>query len=178
MALTDSSFDETAGSAHWLPENQVKARYGVTYVAAICSQAGVGFKEWPPDEDFLAIDADVRLRRGSVSVQVKCTSRFKIRGYSASWPAEVSWRRAWSECYNPVYFVLVIVDLPDPAGWLIHTDDGTHHRAAAFWARVDNMSDVGDIKIPKDQRLTTETLSQWAADLRDCYIPERRESER
>jgi hypothetical protein len=169
MATTDGDASDTTSNVCWLPENQVKARYGVSYVRAICSQAGVGFKEWDPDEDFLAIDADVRFRRGSVSVQVKCTSRFKIRGHSATWPAEVSWRNAWTDCYNPVYFVLVIIDLPDPGGWLIHTDDGTLHRAAAFWVRVDNLSESSDIKIPKHQRLTTTTLIQWAADLDRCY---------
>jgi hypothetical protein len=42
-----------------LDTNRAKSRFGVAYVRAVCSQAGVGFQETSPDEDVLAVDGNV-----------------------------------------------------------------------------------------------------------------------
>ena len=72
-----------------LGDNAREARYGVSYVRALCSQAGVSLTETSPDEDAVAIDATLLLKPAFACVQVKCTSQFKIRGRSASWEMEL-----------------------------------------------------------------------------------------
>jgi hypothetical protein len=53
-----------------LTPNGAKARFGVAYLRAICSHAGVGFTETSADEDVLAIDGSIEFELGSVRVQV------------------------------------------------------------------------------------------------------------
>ncbi|MBY8873732.1 DUF4365 domain-containing protein [Micromonospora sp. PLK6-60] len=160
-----------ARSVGRLPLNACKARYGVAYVRTVCSQAGVGFSETSPDEDYLAVDGLVSLPVAPVSVQIKCSSQFKIAGRSATWPAEVEWREKWQESLLPVYFVLVVLDVDDRADWLYHDETGTMHRAAGFWTRVDQQAGPGNINVPKTQRLTSETLDLWAKDVFGCFAP-------
>ncbi|WP_280316949.1 DUF4365 domain-containing protein [Nocardia wallacei] len=145
-----------------LDANGAKSRFGVAYVRAVCSQAGVGFQETSPDEDVLAVDGLVMFEATQVRLQVKCTGQFRIRGGStATWPIDEAWRRRWNRSWHPVYFVLVIVDPDDQASWLHHHDDATLHRAAAFWVRVDTLPEGQNIAVPKTQRLTADTLPLW-----------------
>lgn len=153
-----------------LTANGAKGRYGVAYVRAICSQAGFGFQETSIDEDCLAVDGCISFTEAEVRVQIKCTSQFKIIGKSAAWPAELSWFGKWNRSRVPVYFILVIVD-DDEASWLEHGPEGTLHRAAAFWVRVDQMSATAGINVPKDQRFTAATVQRWADELAAGYAP-------
>jgi hypothetical protein len=105
-----------------LTDNACKARYGVTYLRSICSQAGMPLSEISPDEDAQAIDCMILLRTGAVMVQVKCTSQFSLKGRSASWPMELHWQQSWEKMQIPVYFVMVILDNGDPEEWLQHAD--------------------------------------------------------
>lgn len=153
-----------------LEPNLAKSRFGVAYVRAVCSQAGIGFDETSADEDVLAIDGHINFEVAPVRVQVKCTGRFRIKGgRSATWPIEEAWCRSWRQSKVPVYFVLVIVDPDDQDMWLHHHDEGTLHRAAAFWVRLDDLPCGHGIVVPKDQRLTAETFLRWAADVEDCF---------
>jgi hypothetical protein len=63
-----------------------------------------------------------------------------------------------------------MVDPDDQLTWLEHQDDGTLHRAAAFWVRVDQLSEVSRIRFDKSQRLTADTLTLWAAELDAVFI--------
>ena len=156
-----------------LPPNAAKARFGVAYVRAICSHAGVGFAETSPDEDYLAIDGRVQFSLGNVGVQIKCTGQFRIDGGdTASWPAEAEWWRKWHGSKEPVYFIVVMVDPDDQSAWLEHLDGGTLSRSAAFWVRVDRMSEGPSITVPKAQRLTAATMATWAADVDAAYAHE------
>ncbi|WP_158610041.1 DUF4365 domain-containing protein [Micromonospora musae] len=153
--------------------NGSKARFGVAYLRAICSQAGVGFTETSIDEDVLAIDGAVDFATASARVQVKCTGKFRIHGGStATWPADDRWWAKWHGSCVPVYFVLVVMDPDEQPDWLDHRVDGTMHRAAAFWARVDKMSQGASITVPKSQRLTADTLRQWSSDVDACFQPQ------
>lgn len=153
-----------------LDPNGQKARYGLSYLRAICAQAGVGMDENSPDEDVLATDCTIKFREGYVCVQVKCTSTLKVKGRSASWPLDEGWVRKWEDCLLPVYFVLVIV--PDDSGaWLDHRPGDTVHRAAAFWCRIRPDQLGSRINVPKSQRLTAATLERWHADLIDVFTP-------
>lgn len=153
-----------------LGPNRAKSRFGVAYVRAVCSQAGVGFQETSPDEDVLAVDGTVDFEVACARVQVKCTGRFRIKGSStATWPIEESWQQRWNRSGLPVYFVLVIVDPDDQVSWMLHQDQVTLHRAAAFWVRVDTLPDGRNISVPKAQRLTADTLSQWAEDVEASF---------
>jgi hypothetical protein len=171
MAVTGGTPDVTVGDPGRLDTNRAKSRFGVAYVRAVCSQARVGFDETSPDEDVQAVDGLVKLRNGPVYVQVKATSQYKIRGRSATWSAEPQWHSSWRECGLPVYFVLVIVEMPDCSAWLDQQPAGTWQRTAAFWARVDQLSYTGGILIPKSQRLTAQTMRVWAADWRRGFSP-------
>jgi hypothetical protein len=146
-----------------LSPNGSKARFGAAYVRAICSHAGVGFDETTIDEDVLAVDGSVNFATCPARVQIKCTGKFRISGgRTATWKAEESWFGKWQQSMIPVYFVLVVVDPDDQQAWLHHQDDGTLHRTAAFWVRVDQMSNPRQIMVPKTQRLTAGTLAVWA----------------
>lgn len=153
-----------------LAANGSKARFGVAFLRAICSQAGVGFTETSIDEDVLAIDGMVEFEASIARIQVKCTGKFRINGGdSATWPAEQHWWNRWHKSKIPVYFVLVVMDPDNQPEWLDHRPDGTLHRAAAFWVRVDQMSEASGIKVPKSQRLTADTLRHWASDVDACW---------
>lgn len=171
MTVTEGALADTFGSVATLTPNGCKARYGVSYVRAVCSQAGVPFNETSPDEDVLAVDGQVFFDIANVSVQVKCSSQYKISGRSATWPAEVEWRDKWGKSKIPVYFILVILDFDNQGDWLTHDGSGTFHRSAAFWTRVDGMSGGTGINVPKNQRLTVDTFSQWASELDACFAP-------
>lgn len=153
-----------------LDPNRAKSRFGVAYVRAVCSQAGVGFQETSPDEDILAVDGNVEFDVAPARVQVKCTGQFRLKGGStATWPIEAAWRQRWKRSGLPVYFVLVIVDPDDQVSWLHHQDEATLHRAAAFWVRVDTLPDGQNIVVPKDQRLTADTMRLWAEDVEASF---------
>ncbi|MEH0821508.1 MULTISPECIES: DUF4365 domain-containing protein [unclassified Micromonospora] len=171
MVITEGAQSEASWGDLRLPGNACKARYGVAYLRAVCSQAGIAFSETSPDEDHHAVDGALNLGTATVTVQVKCSGQFKISGRSATWPAEVEWRDKWSRSKLPIYFVLVILDVDDQASWLMHADDGTMHRAAAFWVRVDKLPAGSNINVPKGQRLTAGTMTQWAADVDACFAP-------
>jgi len=147
--------------------NHRKARYGVSYLRAVCSQAGMPVSETAPDEDVLAVDCDVKFEQASVLVQVKCTSRLTIPGKSASVKLEAEWRAKWAKQKLPVYLLLVIV--PSKTGeWLRHQDDGTQHATAAYWVRV-NGSEGDSVNVPKSQRLTAATFKTWHSQLLACF---------
>lgn len=153
-----------------LDSNRAKSRFGIAYMRAVCSQAGVGFQETSPDEDVLAVDGTVELEIAPARVQVKCTGKFRIKGgATATWPVDESWRRHWTRSKLPVYFVLVIVDPDDQFSWLHHDDEATLHRAAAFWVRVDTLPEGENITVPKAQRLTADTLRLWDAEVEASF---------
>ncbi|HEU0238943.1 MAG TPA: DUF4365 domain-containing protein [Micromonosporaceae bacterium] len=153
-----------------LGSNGAKARFGVAYVRAICSEAGVGFRETAPDEDVLAVDCHVEFAAAAARVQVKCTGQFRIDGGpTATWTTEDRWWRRWHKSRVPVYFVIVIVDPDVRPGWLDHQPIGTLYRAAAFWRRVDQLSTVTNLQVSKSQRLTVNTLHEWCADVDACF---------
>lgn len=169
------SMDESGAASRpiaTLTPNGAKARFGVAYLRAICSHAAVGFAETSIDEDVLAVDGSIEFDLGIVRVQVKCTSQFRINGgKTATWQAEPAWWEKWHRSGLPVYLVVVVIDPDDQAAWLHHHNEGTLHRAAAFWVRVDNMSVSPGITVPKSQRLTADTLQEWATDLENCFRP-------
>jgi hypothetical protein len=156
--------DSAASWAPVLDTNGKKARYGVSYLRNVCAQAGVGLTETEPDEDVLAVDCAVQYPELAVRVQVKCTSRLTIRGRTKSIPVDESWIEKWSRSLVPVYLLVVIVP-SEVSEWLEHVDEGTMHRTAAFWKRVDRGVALPSVKIPKGQRLTVDTISLWHKEL-------------
>lgn len=105
-----------------------------------------------------------------MGVQVKATSSLKIAGRRASWPLDEGWVRKWTDSRLPVYFVLVMVE-DDPQRWLDHRRDGTFHRAAAFWERVDLLGAEKRIRIPKTNRLEIRTFDLWHGQMLECFTP-------
>lgn len=146
-----------------------KARYGVSYVRNVCSQAGVPFSETEPDSDVFAVDCQAEFPESPVRIQVKCTSTKKLSGHSASWRLDEGWVRKWDASKIPVYFVLVIVP-PRWDQWLAHDPQGTMHASVAYWRRVDfGVPMTGQLKIDKTNRLTRDTLAVWHADLLEVF---------
>lgn len=171
MTLPSPREESDVFSITTLTDNGAKGRFGVSYVRSIISQAGVGFTETPPDEDVLAVDGTVDFAIASARIQVKCSSRFKIAGGSASWHSELHWRERWKESAVPVYFVLVILDYDERPRWVEHHAAGTDHKAAAFWVRVNQLQQGESIHIPKTQRLTIDSLNVWAQEVESCFSP-------
>lgn len=154
-----------------LGESAAKGRFGVAYVRSIFSQAAVGFNETAPDEDAIAVDGSLEFAIAPARIQIKCSSRFKIAGRSATWDSELHWRQSWAASGVPVYFVLVILDYKDPLSWIHHHDAGTDQKAAAFWVRVNEAMPSDKIIVPKTQRLTVATLAQWEKEVNSCFTP-------
>lgn len=173
VAVAEGARGDTVRSVGRFSLTTRKARYGVSYFRTICNQAGVGFVETPPDEDQDAIDGMVKLRQISIPVQIKCSSQFKVAGPSATWPAEKAWLEKWRESWLPVYFVLVILDDDDPSKWIDHQANGTSHCSGAFWTRVDQHNGIGNISVPKAQRLTAATLDEWEREAYEAFAPGR-----
>lgn len=170
MAIMSGVGGHSGNGVAILDANRAKSRFGIAYVRAVCSQAGVGFQETSADEDVLAVDGSVEFEIAPARAQVKCTGQFRLKGgATATWPVDDSWRRHWKKSGLPVYFVLVIVDPDDQLQWLHHHDDATLHRAAAFWVRVDTLREGQNIVVPKSQRLTADTLQLWAEDLEASF---------
>lgn len=144
--------------------NGQKARYGVAYLRSICAHGGVGLLETSPDEDVIAVDCEIQFAEANVRVQVKCTSGLTIGGATKSWRVSETWVGHWRASLVPVYMVIVVVP-DDVVDWLEHVNDGTMHRTAAFWGRVDTVSDAPSITIPREQRLTVDTLVLWRTEL-------------
>ena len=153
-----------------LDTNRQKARYGVSYLRCVCAQAGFGLTETEPDEDVLAVDCAVQYPELAVSVQVKCTSGLTIKGRTKSIPVEEGWIEKWSRSLVPVYLLVVIVP-KEVSKWLEHVDEGTLHRTAAFWKRVDRGVTLPSVKIPRSQRLTVDTISLWHRELLANFEP-------
>jgi hypothetical protein len=126
--------------------------------------------ETEPDSDVLAVDCNVMFREADVRVQVKCTSQWTIGGKSLSYPVEEGWIRKWDESVVPVYFVVVVVP-PDPDLWLSHDQVGTLHRTAAFWVRLVPGTVGTSLAVPKNQRLTKDTIQIWHNDLLALFKP-------
>jgi hypothetical protein len=153
-----------------LDANGCRARYGLSYVRSICSQAGVGMTETAPDEDVLAVDCSVEFPEAAVRVQVKCTSQWSISGSQLTYPVEAGWVRKWDAIKVPMYFVVVIVP-KDPDDWIRHEVGGTAHQTAAYWVRLIPGEIGTSINVPKKQRLTKSTMTEWHKDLLDLFSP-------
>lgn len=143
--------------------NRRKARYGVSYLRAVCSQAGVPMDETSPDEDIHAVDCKLNFPEIPVPVQVKCSSRHDLGGRAPFVDVTERWAEKWRQQVVPVRLVLVVVP-DDVEEWLHHPDQGTWHPTAAFWVEVTG-DETGRVHLPRTQRLTAETLEAWHADV-------------
>jgi hypothetical protein len=153
-----------------LGTNGSKARYGVSYLRSICSQAGVGMTETAPDEDVLAVDCNVEFPEAAVRVQVKCTSQWSISGKQLTYPVEPEWVHKWDAIKVPMYFVVVIVP-KSPDQWIQHESNGTVHSTAAYWVRLVPGQVGSAIIVPKNQRLSKDTIPIWHKDLLESFMP-------
>lgn len=148
-----------------LPQTARQERYGISYLSDVCAEAGTGMMETRPGEDHYAIDAYVRLSRGIVSVQVKCTTKdFTVRApQHISWPIEQAWWDKWLEDSAPVFLLLVRVPEADDPWVDFEQDDVTTHRTAAYWVEVDKTLAAAptSVTFPRFQRFTRETFIEW-----------------
>jgi Domain of unknown function (DUF4365) len=89
-----------------LDDKRRKSRYSLSYLYAICAQAGLSAQETRQDEDIEAIDAWVNLVGAPVPVQCKCTSSPEETraGYRVDF--EDGWITSWKEQQLPVFIVL------------------------------------------------------------------------
>ncbi len=168
--LTELSASTVGIGRPTLSPNGRKARFGASYVRLICNAAGYTFNETNVDEDVMAIDAEIPFKQASARVQIKCTGQFKINGLSATWPVESGWLEKWADSGVPVYFVLVKINDALEVGF---EDSSTVLHAAAFWRRVDGLSEVAGIKLLRSQRLTVATVHEWADEVAAGYAPVR-----
>lgn len=74
-----------------LSMNVQKARFGVSYLMNVASQAGFGINEWKQDEDVLAVDCSAEFAEGSIRIQVKCTSRYELDREAFRLDLEPTW---------------------------------------------------------------------------------------
>lgn len=155
--------------AAYLPDSAAKSRFGAAYVRTVCSQAGVGFDETSVDEDFLAVDAKVEFPVAAARLQIKGTSQYRLDHTPIRWPIKPEWWHKWATSMVPVYFVLVVLDTPTRADWLMHPIDGTMCRAAAYWTRVNGINSSPSVGFERTKRLTVETIDVWCAEVQACF---------
>lgn len=137
----------------------------MSYLSDVCAEVGVGVIETRPGEDHYAIDAYVRLSKGMVSVQVKCTTRdfTKNTPRHLSWPIEDEWWDKWLEDSAPVFILLVRVPR-DEDPWIEYdAADVTTHNAAAYWVAIDKSQPGApkSVVLEHAQRFTAESLAEW-----------------
>ena len=153
-----------------LDDKRRKSRYSLSYLYAICAQAGLSAQETRQDEDIEAIDAWVNLVGAPVPVQCKCTSSPEETraGYRVDF--EDGWITSWKEQQLPVFIVLVVV----PTGhnlWIDHTlDTVTLHRTAAFWGQFDPTSEAKSITLKRSDRSTAESFESWQKRLDEVFV--------
>lgn len=166
MALGDEA---KRAVAPLLPLNIAQGRFGEIYLAALCVQAGFGNDPTTRDEDVRAIDGTIHFDVGSCAYQVKCTTKeFGARTHALAWPIEDKWQARWAKAQMPVYFIVVRVK--EQQNWVKHPAElSTVLEAAAYWVKVDIGTNEKSIMIPSSQRLTAETLQDWAAELESEY---------
>lgn len=108
-----------------------KARYGIAYLRAMCSQAGMPMSESSLDEDVLATDCLVQFQEAPVFVQVKCTSVPVLgAGNDVLVRLKPEWCQKWAKCRLPVYLVVVVVG-GSSEEWLTHRPTATLYASAA-----------------------------------------------
>lgn len=147
-----------------------KGRYGVSYLQNICAQAGFPFDETGADQDVQAIDGVVKLRRGAVNVQVKCSSRYPVNSTAPiAFSLERTWLDLWREFLGPVYLVMVLVPNGRIDDWIDHVAAETIHKTAAFWLKFDPQMTGLTVHIPRSNRLNMDTFQIWHHDLVAAY---------
>jgi hypothetical protein len=145
-----------------------KARYGVMWVRALAAQGGWASSETSADEDQHAVDLMLECPEGPVHVQVKCgTSR--LTKYGIRQAVKPVWIEHWNRKLAPVYMVYVKVP-KEPFDWIDYKGTGTLHRGHAYWVRVDGQVTGPSVTVPRNNRLTADTLSGWRDDLLDGYL--------
>ena len=95
---------ETPLSVAPLDGKQRQAIFGVTYVSAIATQAGLAANEPRSGEDVLALDLAIRYRDAlTVDVQVKTTYKREIDGAGPilRWPLKPRWVEKWAGLATP-----------------------------------------------------------------------------
>lgn len=153
---------ETFSTPPYFALNIAQGRFGVAYMQALCAQAGFGHTPTPPDEDVAAIDGQVRFLVGSCAYQVKCTTKqFGARTGRIAWPIGEREVARWAQAMMPVYFVIVQVG-KDQARWIDHPSAGTTINASAYWTKVDVNTKNKSISVVRTQRLSADTLHDWA----------------
>lgn len=131
------------------------------FLQVICSHAGYGCTEPRSGEDVRAIDGTIGFDYGDAHVQVKCTKKdFTAKRQTIRIPVETKWVDLWKRAGSPVY--LVVVRVPEQDLWVVHHEEHTLLNATAYWQKIIPSAVGKSILVPRSQRLTTETLRDWA----------------
>ncbi|KQZ86098.1 hypothetical protein ASD56_07505 [Microbacterium sp. Root166] len=120
----------------------------------------------------MAIDGTVDFARMPVRVQIKCTSKFSVRGSKFTLPLEPGWTKKWTASDTPVFVVVVKVPSDIP-GWLDYDVAFTRHNAVAFGRRFDVTTDTTSMMFTSSDRLTGESIYEWrdlAYDIADGVV--------
>lgn len=143
-----------------LEPNSAKSRYSLSYLYAVCSQAGCTVKETAQDSDIHATDALVEFEEGDVRVQLKCSSALQMTGSHIRFPLKPRWIEKWKKYQGSMFVVLVVVP-EEKADWVQYGDVETVHRTQAYWAKFDRSSTEKSIVIPRANRFNISALAEW-----------------
>lgn len=154
-------------------DNGRRARYGAAFLRTLCAHAGASFSETSVDEDIMAIDGTVDFARMPIRVQIKCTSKFSVRGTKFTLPLEPTWVKKWAASQTPVF--VVVVKVPgDISRWLDYDPSFTRHNTVAFGRRFDAMNDGRSMTFSSADRITGESIYEWrdlAYSIADGLVP-------
>lgn len=139
--------------------NGAKSRYSLSYLYAVCAQAGCTVLETPQDSDVHAVDATVRFEEGDVRVQMKCSSTYRMDKSQIRFPLQQQWIDKWRKYQGTTFVVLVLVP-EDKADWVEYGAE-TRHRTQAYWAKFDRNSTEKSIVIPRANRFDIAALAEW-----------------
>lgn len=139
--------------------NGAKSRYSLSYLFAVCSQAGCTVMETPQDSDVHSIDATVQFEEGDVRVQMKCSSTHQMTGSHIRFQLKQQWIDKWKKYQGTTFIVLVLVP-ENKADWVEYGVE-TLHRTQAYWAKFDRNSTMKSIVIPRTNRFDISALAKW-----------------
>lgn len=148
--------------------DSAKSRYSLSYLYAVCAQAGCTAIETPQDSDVHAIDGTIQFEEADVRVQLKCSSTMQMTAEFERIDLKENWIAKWKKAEIPVYVVLVVVP-PEKTDWVSYRSDDTLHRTRAYWAEFDRSSVEKSIRIPRSQQFGVGTIHEWHSQMIDRF---------
>ena len=140
--------------------------FSIAFLSQVCAQEGFEFVRW--NQDYQAVDGDIKFRETDLRVQLKSTVQDRFWNDEFSFSLQKEWLVKWSESKIPVILVLVVLNSPD-GKWATHAADSTSFPARGYWKRVDEFArkhvdmraQSKSVRFSIADRITSDSVTIW-----------------